>query len=164
MRVGLVVSSLIASSALLASFTQAQPAPSAPAAQPAQTPAPPAASPAAAPPAAAGAAPPPAAAAPVATTAAEGFDLKEALRGPGAPMTPDEAAKRAVKTAPSIARAEAAANKAAYAAEQANVALYPRLDLEARYTRLSSIPPSPLVGLINFAMTTPGTNPPSPAG
>jgi outer membrane protein len=100
----------------------------------------------------------------VATTAAEGFDLKEALRGPGAPMTPDEAAKRAVKTAPSIARAEAAANKAAYAAEQANVALYPRLDLEARYTRLSSIPPSPLVGLINFAMTTPGTNPPSPAG
>ncbi|HKP58001.1 MAG TPA: TolC family protein, partial [Polyangiales bacterium] len=109
--------------------------------------------------------PPPRAAAaeekPVATTAAEGFDLKEALHGPGAPLTPDEAAQRAVKTAPSMARAEAAANQARYAAEQANVALYPRLDLTARYSRLSPVSGTTLAeifGDIGMAAGNPNPN------
>jgi outer membrane protein len=71
----------------------------------------------------------------------EGFDLPTALRGTGAPLTSDQAAKRAAETAPSVAKAEAQARRAALAAEQANVALYPRLELEARYTLLSKVPP-----------------------
>jgi outer membrane protein len=153
MRVRLVVSSLIAGSVLFASLALAQPAPGAPAVPPAKAPAPAATAPAAAAPApaapaAAPAAPPPAAAAapvdaPVAATASEGFDLRDALRGPGAPLTSDEAAARAAKTAPSVARAEAAARKAALAAEQVNIALYPRLELEASYTLLSRVDAPP---------------------
>jgi outer membrane protein TolC len=67
------------------------------------------------------------------------LDLTTALRG-GTPLSSDQVAKRAAETAPSVAKAEAAARKAALAAEQANVALYPRLDLEARYTLLSKVP------------------------
>ncbi len=70
----------------------------------------------------------------------EGFDLATALRGTGAALTADEAAARAAKTAPSVARAEAVARSAAIAARQANIALYPRLELEARYTLLSDVP------------------------
>jgi outer membrane protein TolC len=67
-----------------------------------------------------------------------GFDLIEALRGTGRPYSSAQAAQRAVETAPSVAKAEAAARKAEAAAELANVALYPRVELEARYTRLSN--------------------------
>jgi outer membrane protein TolC len=70
---------------------------------------------------------------------AEGFDLPSALRG-GNPLSADQAAKRAAETAPSVARAEAQARRAALAAEQATVGLYPRLELEARYTLLSKVP------------------------
>jgi outer membrane protein TolC len=68
----------------------------------------------------------------------DAFNLPEALRG-GEPLTSDDAARRAVKTAPSLAKTEAAAAKAAAAAEQLNIALYPKLDLEARYTRVSEV-------------------------
>lgn len=63
-------------------------------------------------------------------------------------MTSDQAAKRAADTAPSVAKAEAAARRAALAAEQANVALYPRLELEARYTLLSKVPPPDFVTML----------------
>jgi outer membrane protein TolC len=55
-------------------------------------------------------------------------------------LTADDAAKRAAKTAPSVARAEAVARRAALAASEANIAVYPRLELEARYTLLSEVP------------------------
>jgi outer membrane protein len=138
--------------------TAAPPATSAPVAAPAAAPAQPtAAPPAPAKPsgAAPGTVPPPAATAAAAMPTGpsdpgaapgpsnvppEGFDLPSALKGV-APLTSDQAAKRAAETAPSVAKAEAAARRAALAAEQANVALYPRLDLTARYTLLSRVPP-----------------------
>jgi outer membrane protein len=109
----------------------------------------------AAPPASA-AAPPPTAAAPAAAVSpagvaaasdgpsgapskTDGFDLVEALRGTGRSLSSAQIAARAVETAPGVAKAEAAARKAEAAAELANVALYPRVELEARYTRLSAV-------------------------
>jgi outer membrane protein TolC len=97
----------------------------------------------AAPPAAAGKASAiPAASAPVDTPAAspdkpDQFDLIEALRGTGPAYSSQQVAQRAKETAPSVAKAEAAAQRAEAAAASANVTLYPRLELEARYTRLS---------------------------
>lgn len=124
----------------------AAPAPAAPAAPP------PAASPVAqpAPPTAAGAVPPPSAAQlPVPPTAdsPDTFDLKSSLRGPGPAMTSDDVAKRAAQTAPSIAKAQAASRRAALVAEQVNVALWPRLDLQAQYTFLSDVPPPGFVDM-----------------
>ncbi len=148
--VGVFAFSVVAASPRLA---LAAPAPAAPAAKPAATQ--PALS--AAPAAPASAAP---AVAPVNVAAAsaaaaqpvpvdnvappDSFDLTTALRGAGPAMTTDEVADRAVKTAPSIAKAEAAAEKARQAAAQVNLALYPRLDLTARYTRLSYATPLPV--------------------
>lgn len=78
------------------------------------------------------------------------FNLIEALKGRES-LTSKEAAEQAAKTAPSVARAEAAAQRAALAAEQAYIAVYPRLELEARYTRVSPITPPPqFAGLIRF--------------
>ena len=115
-----------------------QPAPAAPVpAQPAGTPEPAAA-----------------AAAPVPTDAAPGFDFGEALRANGEPLTADRAAELAVARAPSVARARSARERARAAASEALVAVYPRLDLEARYTRLSDQEQVPLGtdGIImNFA-------------
>jgi outer membrane protein TolC len=68
------------------------------------------------------------------------FNLTEALRG-GQPLSSIEAAKRAIETSPNLAKVEAQAAKAEAAAEQAFIAVYPKLDLEARYTRLSDITP-----------------------
>jgi outer membrane protein TolC len=68
----------------------------------------------------------------------DSFNLAEALRG-GEGMTSIEAAQRAVKSAPSMAKVEAAARRAEFAAEQAQVLLWPRLELEARYTRVSTV-------------------------
>jgi len=75
---------------------------------------------------------------PDAAAQTDSFNLTEALRG-GQPMTSAEAAKRAVDTAPSLARVEANAQKAEAAAEQAFIAVYPKLDLEARYSRVSPV-------------------------
>jgi outer membrane protein len=87
-----------------------------------------------------------AAAAPNAGAQSDTFNLTEALRG-GEPLSSEQAVERAVKTAPSIEKAEATAQKAEAAAEQANIAVYPTLTLEARYARLSEVePPAALAG------------------
>jgi outer membrane protein TolC len=52
-------------------------------------------------------------------------------------MSADQVAAEAVRVSPNVARARAASEQAAAAASQALVAVYPRLDLEGRYTRLS---------------------------
>jgi outer membrane protein len=79
-----------------------------------------------------------AAAAPPAAQNQDTFNLTEALRG-GEPLTSVQAAERALKTAPSLAKVEAQAQRAEIAAELANISLYPKLDLEARYTRVSHV-------------------------
>ena len=106
--------------------------------QPAAAPA--SAQPASAPPAAPAAQlqPSAAAAAPPAAQNQDTFNLTEALRG-GEPLTSVQAADRALKTAPSLAKVEAQAQRAEIAAELANISLYPKLDLEARYTRVSHV-------------------------
>lgn len=85
-------------------------------------------------------APPPVAAVPPATEPTE-FDLSAALRGGGAQLSPEEAARKAIASAPNADRARAATEQARASAAQAFVAVYPRLDLEASYTRLSDHAP-----------------------
>ena len=68
----------------------------------------------------------------------DAFSLTEALRG-GEPLSSSQAAARAIKTAPSLEKVEAQAQKAEAAAEQAFAAVYPTLVLEARYQRLSQV-------------------------
>jgi outer membrane protein len=68
------------------------------------------------------------------------FNLTEALRG-GETLSSEQAAERAIKTAPSLEKVEAQALKAEAAAEQAFVAVYPSLTFEARYARLSRVEP-----------------------
>jgi outer membrane protein len=118
--------------------------------QPAPAPAPqaassaPASAAAAAAPAAPSAAPP--APAPTAAPAAprdqgsDSFDLARALAEGSEAMTADQVAALAVKTAPSMAKAEAVNEQARKAASQAMVAVYPRVDFTAQYTRLSPPP------------------------
>ena len=73
-----------------------------------------------------------------------GATLAEALRAGTEVLTADRAAALAVQSAPSLERARAANDKAREAAAQAWLGVYPRLDLEARYTRLSAQDPVPL--------------------
>lgn len=54
-------------------------------------------------------------------------------------MSADEAAVLSRKTAPSLARAQAATRRAEEAATQALIAVYPRLDLAGRYSRLEGV-------------------------
>ncbi|HEX7476411.1 MAG TPA: TolC family protein [Polyangiales bacterium] len=82
--------------------------------------------------------------APVEAPPPDQFDLASALRGPGPSMTNDQVAQRAVQTAPSIAKVEAAGEKARMAADQVYLAVYPRVDITARYTRLSEATPLPV--------------------
>jgi outer membrane protein TolC len=72
-----------------------------------------------------------------ASTAEQRFDFGQALRQGAAPLDAAQAAKLAVSTSPTVARAKAANQQASEAADLAQVAVYPRLDLEARYTRVS---------------------------
>jgi outer membrane protein TolC len=99
-------------------------------------------------PTAAPVAPAPASApAPVAAPAAAEteFDLGAALRSGGEQLDADGASARAVAASVDIAKARATTEQARQAASQAFVAVYPRLDLEASYTRLSVNAP-PQVG------------------
>jgi outer membrane protein TolC len=66
-------------------------------------------------------------------------DLLTALQGGAGGLTASQVAARAVETAPGLERARAAADAANAAATRASFALIPRLELSARYTRLSSI-------------------------
>jgi outer membrane protein TolC len=70
------------------------------------------------------------------------LDLSNALRAGGESLTADQAAAQAIKTAPTVARARAAADRAREGASQALVGVYPRLDLQASYTRLSKHDPA----------------------
>jgi outer membrane protein TolC len=69
------------------------------------------------------------------------LDFVRALREGAEPMNADQAAAAAVQTSTGVRRAQAASARAREAASQALVAVYPRLDLEARYTRLSEHAP-----------------------
>lgn len=100
-----------------------------------------------------------AAAAPPAAQQQDTFNLTEALRG-GEPMTSVQAAERAVKSAPSLAKVEAQAQRAEIAAEQANIAMYPKLDLEARYTRVSEVETPAFFGALANALMLPPTSVP----
>jgi len=59
------------------------------------------------------------------------------LRQGTTPMTAEQASEIAVKSAPSVARARAASESARAGESQALVGVWPRLDLQASYTRLS---------------------------
>lgn len=133
-----VLASSVLLSAASATMAEAQAAQPGAAGQAAPTPAPaqPPAAPANAPPASAAAA----SAVQPQPPSSDAFDLTEALRG-GEPLSSSQAAERAIKTAPSLDKVEAQARRAEAAAEQAFVAVYPTLVLEARYSRLSRVEP-----------------------
>jgi outer membrane protein TolC len=105
---------------------------------------------------------PAAPAAPAAAPAAAetSFDLGAALREGGMPLSPDDAARKAVASSPDAERARAATEQARASASQAFVAVYPRLDLEASYTRLSDHAPRGM-GEINGTITPPGGGEPA---
>lgn len=93
---------------------------------------------------------------------AEGeFDLTSVLRAGSETMNADQAAARAVQTAPSVARAKADSEKAREGASQAQVAVWPRLDLQASYTRLS-VHAAPEFGTVEGEFTLPGQPAPVP--
>jgi outer membrane protein TolC len=102
--------------------------------------APPPSAPAAGPPTPAAAANASAGTAPVDRGAEAEFDLANSLRTGSETLNADQVAERAVKTAPSVARARAQSAKAREGASQALVGVWPRLDLQASYTRLSEHP------------------------
>lgn len=66
-------------------------------------------------------------------------ELAETLGQGAERMTADQAAAISIRSAPSVARATAATQRALAAADQAQWALWPRLDLEARYSRLAGV-------------------------
>jgi outer membrane protein TolC len=66
-------------------------------------------------------------------------DLEEVLRGQGQGLTADAAAERAVATAPSVERAQAAYRQARAGAQRALYGFIPQLTVSFRYTRLSEI-------------------------
>ncbi|MEM1413815.1 MAG: TolC family protein [Myxococcota bacterium] len=84
-------------------------------------------------PAEAAAVPPP----PPGTTGPDAATLAQ-LSQPGG-LSADEAAARAIATAPSLERAQAAVVVAEAGAQQARLALFPNLEASARYTRLSRV-------------------------
>lgn len=67
------------------------------------------------------------------------FDVGAALAPVPGGLTADAAAQRAIASAPSVERAEAAAAVAEAGAARAWLSVYPRVDLTARYTRLSEV-------------------------
>lgn len=79
------------------------------------------------------------AAPPAAPPEAELVDLEEFLRGEGRGITAEEAARRAVETAPGIEASRAQLQAAQAGASRALVGFFPRLEITGRYTRLSPI-------------------------
>lgn len=69
----------------------------------------------------------------------EVLDLEQVLRGSGRGLTSDEVAAQALRTAPSVAQSRAQLEQARAGASQAYLAFFPRLELTARYTRLSPV-------------------------
>lgn len=76
----------------------------------------------------------------------EPLDLDRVLRGNGAGLTADVVAERAVSSAPGLTQGRAQLEQARSGAAQAYLAFFPRLDLTARYTRLSPITQGTLGG------------------
>ncbi len=76
----------------------------------------------------------------------EPLDLERVLRGEGHGLTADEVARRSVASAPGLAQGRAQLEQARAGAAQAYLAFFPRLDLTARYTRLSPITQGTLGG------------------
>lgn len=77
----------------------------------------------------------------------DGIDLQAGLRGEGATLSVAEAADRARRASPELSIARAAVARSQAVADQSFVAIYPRLELEARYTRLADTG-----GIINPAL------------
>lgn len=77
-----------------------------------------------------------------AAAAPDAFNFVESLRD-GVAMSAADVAKRAVETSPNLSKVEQSAYRARLAAEQAKLSVYPRLELEARYTRLSDTSTGP---------------------
>jgi outer membrane protein TolC len=97
-----------------------------------------------------------------ADTEGGGFDFATALREGDEPMDGKQVAELAVKSAPTVARARAANDQARSAADQVQLAVYPRLDLQARYTRLSEEDPVRSVFVFGGNKTTIEIPPPVP--
>jgi outer membrane protein TolC len=66
-----------------------------------------------------------------------GFDLASLVTAGG--MTADQAAERAVRSAPSLERSRASVLVAEASADRALAGLFPRVEVSARYTRLSDV-------------------------
>jgi outer membrane protein len=77
---------------------------------------------------------------------AQPIDLEAFLRGEGRGLTADEVARAAVSTAPSIESSRAQLDVARAGADRALAAFVPRLEITARYTRLSPIAQPNLFG------------------
>jgi outer membrane protein TolC len=78
----------------------------------------------------------------------EPIDILEALEVEPSGLTADRAAERAVRVAESIHRAGQGSRAASAAADQVVAGLFPRLDLSARYTRLSEVDQPPFEFMI----------------
>jgi outer membrane protein TolC len=96
----------------------------------------------------------PAAVVPPATEPVQ-FDLAAALREDGEPLGANDAARQAIASSPNAERARAATAQAQASAKEAFVAVYPRLDLEASYTRLSQHEPRDFGGELNLVRRAP---------
>lgn len=81
------------------------------------------------------------------------FDLTAELREGASELSAAAAAARAIAVSVDVARAQATTEQARQAAAQALVAVYPRLDLEANYTRLSLHDP-PEIAQVSDGMST----------
>jgi outer membrane protein len=80
------------------------------------------------------------------------FDLFEVLKEGSRSMTADQAAQLAVEHSPSTASAQAALEKSREGASKAFLAVYPRLDLSARYTRFSEVDLPPMFASYNLPL------------
>jgi outer membrane protein TolC len=81
-----------------------------------------------------------------AITGVEPLDLEQVLRGEGRGLSADEVARRSVASAPTLTAGRAQLEQARAGAAQAYLAFFPRVDLTARYTRLSPITQGTLGG------------------
>lgn len=75
------------------------------------------------------------------------IDLEAFLRGEGRGITAEDAARRAVETAPSLESARAQLAAARAGADRALAAFVPRVEVNGRYTRLSAITQPQLFGI-----------------
>jgi len=85
-------------------------------------------------------------AAPSGPAEVETIDLETVLHGQSGGLTAEDAARRAVATAPSLDSARAQLTAAQSGAQRALQAFVPRVELSGRYTRLSEITPPSLFG------------------